>query len=136
MRLSVPSALFDGLQADQLRRGYVDEFTTRLDAVWLHTDMGPSWYLTREGAVFEHDAFENGEPRELDPPMLWAALVCGAKTLSRPELLTLLPSKPDGAAICRRCHGSHWADLGGDVSEPHEPLIVVCTSCLGLGWTE
>jgi hypothetical protein len=96
--------------------------------------MGPSWYLTRDGKVLEEDVILGTELHEIEPPVSWIAIVCGAKTLGCPELLGLLPPKPAAARICGRCGGARRSDLFAGVEEPHEPILVVCADCQGLGW--
>ena len=137
MRLDVPAELFDRLQAAQRTQGgWTHADLPEPGAVWMHTDMGPSFFLTRDGRVLEVDPFDGDRLRELAPPETWPAIVAGAKTLACPDLLALLPPKPPGAPTCERCAGAHWGDLAADIREPHDPIIVVCIPCGGLGWIE
>src|SRR5262245_47647258 len=81
----------------------------REDAVWLHTDLWRSFYLTRGGRVLATDDLESeGGPREASDHETSAALVLGARNLAAPQLLDLLPSRPVAAADCSRCRGTRW----------------------------
>src|SRR5687768_1632083 len=103
MRFRVPPSLFETLMARQRGRGYVDQICPQHDAVWLHTDMGPSYYLTRDGAVLADDVVLGTPLGEIEGRDACAALVMGARTIDSPELLELLPPRPVLARDCSRC---------------------------------
>lgn len=136
MPLDLSERLFDELaarehaRANVLRADEVDEPT-----VWLHTDLGPSFYLTRSGRILVLDAFEtNASPREATADEAAAALVLGARNLAAPRLLELLPRKPGGALQCRRCEGSRWWTM--EHRDVHgKEVTIICPVCSGKGWT-
>jgi hypothetical protein len=107
------------------------------EVVWLHTDMGPSYYLTRDGRILTTDAFEPDlEPRETSDCERSAALVLGARNLDAPQLLELLPVRPAAASDCPRCGGSRWRRLRGGtrIGGGDQPFMIICPDCSGRGW--
>jgi hypothetical protein len=134
MPLAVNDALFALLASHERARANPaqDDGITE-DAVWLHTDMGPSYYLTRSGRVLVTDAFEPAiGPRDATEHEVSAALVVGARNLSAPQLLELLPSRPAGSTECTRCRGDRWWSIR-DVNGTEAKII--CPDCSGRGWT-
>ena len=105
------------------------------EAVWLHTDIGPSYYLTRSGRVLVTDAFHaDAGPREASADEAVAALVLGARNLAAPQLLELLPARPARARECDRCRGARWWTLPARDVKGDE-MTVICPVCSGKGWT-
>jgi hypothetical protein len=103
------------------------------EAVWLHTDMGPSFYLTRSGRILVTDAFKpEAAPRDATEHESSAALVLGARNLAAPQLLDLLPARPSSAGDCSRCQGTRWWSFS-DVNSVEAKSI--CPDCSGRGWT-
>jgi hypothetical protein len=132
-RIRLPPGLFGLLLDRQRRRGYRDEVTERLGVVWLHTDMGPSFYLAADGRVLADDCIAREPLHDVVPPALYVALVAASKTIGAPELLELLPARPIGAQDCERCAGARHVSWGRDVVT-REPGQIVCPDCAGLGW--
>lgn len=129
-------ALFQALLRNQAalrnapREGEFDE-----EAVWLHTDLGPSYYLTRSGRILINEGFDaEPAPREGTEQDFIAALVLGAKNLSEPRLIELLPARPEGATTCGLCQGSRWVTIPKDQLNP-EDVEFLCRQCQGRGWT-
>src|SRR5687767_10667451 len=105
-KLSIPAGmLFSVLLGRQNVRGYSDENTRSGNLLWLHTDLGPSFYLAADGRVFYEDPTLGVPLREATPDERSIGLVVGARNLDSPELLNLLPPPPIGALICARCGG-------------------------------
>jgi hypothetical protein len=136
MRLDVNETLFGVLtahehaRANALRAHEVEE-----PNVWLHTDLGPSFFLTRSGRVLVTDAFEaDAPPREATIDEASAALVLGSRNLAAPQLLELLPQKPTDALQCTRCDGTRWWTLPGRDVKGNE-VTIICPMCCGRGWT-
>jgi hypothetical protein len=123
------------------------------NAVRLHDDGARSFHLTADGRLFAVDArgFEPSQEddlpvSELGAPDSYSALVAGARALSTPELLELLPARCSSSAECDRCLGQrHVEVLLADAparfdareqdAPPRERIMVVCPLCSGLGWT-
>jgi hypothetical protein len=104
--LQLPPGLFDLLVQRQLRRGYRDAITDRLGVVWLHTDLGSSYYLAADGRVLGDDL---GVPlHDIVPPELYTVLVAASKTIVAPERLDLLPSGPADARDCNLTVAPGW----------------------------
>jgi hypothetical protein len=104
-------------------------------SVWLHTDLGPSFFLTRSGRILVTDAFEpDAPPREATNDEASAAMVLGARNLDAPQLLLLLPPQPAGALQCNRCDGTLWWTLDGRDVKGNE-VTIICPVCSGKGWT-
>jgi hypothetical protein len=105
------------------------------EAVWLHTDMGPSSYLLRDGRVVVINAFEpDAPPRLAEEDEAVSVFVCAADNLSCPEILQALPARPAQASECTQCRGTRWWQLPGQWSGPSKGVIV-CPLCAGRGWT-
>jgi hypothetical protein len=111
MRVDVPAQLFELLVQRQVECQYVDDVTRCAGAVWLHTDMGPSFYLMRDGRILMDDALDDIGLREAPPAETYAGIVAGAHTIRSPELLLLLPQRPPTASVCATCRGSHWSPI-------------------------
>jgi hypothetical protein len=134
MTLPVDENLFNLLAAHEyVRANPAREVGIEEDAIWLHTDMGPSFYLTRSGRILTTDALTPDiAPREATPHETAAALVLGARNLAACQLLDLLPPRPTNAVDCIRCHGTRWwsiRDLEG------MDTAIICPDCSGRGWT-
>lgn len=100
------------------------------DALWLHTDLGPTYFLTRDGTVLISDAFEELPPRQATPGERCAALVLGAKNLDCSDLLALLPPMPSDSVLCPKCNGKRWARV-----HPAADFEIICLECSGKGWS-
>jgi hypothetical protein len=123
-------AAHEHARANALREDEVEE-----PNVWLHTDLGPSFYLTRSGRILVTDAFEaDTPPREATVDEASAAVVLGARNLGAPQLLRLLPPRSIGALQCTRCDGSRWATLEARDVKGNE-VTIICPVCSGKGWT-
>lgn len=129
MEGSLAKTTFDSLLEKQTAERTPDPEPEFAGALWLHTDMGPSFYLTREGAVLLTDDFDNLPPRQATPDERGAGLVLGARNLKCDALLNLLPPMPNNAVRCLRCQGKHWARLHLDLD-----MLVMCVDCSGRGW--
>lgn len=117
--------LFDDLRRLPAVVAQADDFSRARDLVWLHTDVGPSYYLDGEWRVWSVDAaFPDAPPVELFGRERTAALVLGARNLSCDALL---PPRSPGAIDCPRCAGARFIRL--------DPVELVCPECSGLGWT-
>jgi hypothetical protein len=132
MPLKLPPTLFNDLRAAQDARGYSDEVTQRLGVVWLHTDMGPSYYLTDDGRVLADDVIDGTPIHEIMPPEIYPALVAASITLSAAELLTLLPPRSVGGVDCVGCGGTRRLKIGRDLVG--RPSTIICPTCHGLAW--
>jgi hypothetical protein len=134
VRFVLSESLVASLRAVQEQRGYSDEVTRQEDAFLLDPGMGPACYLAADGRVLIDGRDWDDTPlREATTDEAISKLVVGAQKTGVAELLSLLPLTPDGAALCPRCQGEHWATLttasvrGGSVR-------MVCWECGGRGW--
>jgi hypothetical protein len=98
------------------------------EVVCLRASSGHATYLGTDGRVH----YENyGEGRDkvvlTDPRDVASAIVKWAGDIGVPELVELLPKRPEGAVVCRLCKGSRW--------ESTESSRWCCRRCCGLGWT-
>ncbi len=102
------------------------------DAVVMFYGMGDPLYLTFDGRVIIEECFnEEKPPREAETLAEAAmAVVVGAKVRKFPELLSILPERPETAADCKNCDKSGWLQFLGISGE------FVCGNCGGLGWSE
>jgi hypothetical protein len=90
--------------------------------------LGDPMYLTFDGRVLVLDMLEDVPPREAaNFQEAASAIVVGAKNRKSPELLTLLPMRPQSAADCNECDKTGWQQIT-------ETITIVCGKCGGLGW--
>ena len=130
MQFQVDEALFADLLREMTARGYSDDVTRQGGVVWLHTDLGPSFYLTQDGRVIGTE-LDREQPEPPPDRTAYAALVCGARNYSEPRLLELLPMRPPNVEACARCSGRRWWQLRDFDGRDFE---IVCPDCSGLGW--
>ena len=100
------------------------------DAVIMFGGMGDPLYLTLDGRVFIDECFmEEKGLREAETLAEAAmAVVVGAKVRNCPELLSILPKRPQNSVDCKNCHKTGWFKAGGVLGP------FVCGDCGGLGW--
>jgi hypothetical protein len=125
----IPSEVVPKLRELQQKNAH-EAIVQNEDAVVMFYGMGDPMYLTFDGRVIIYEFFvvENG-PREAKTLAEAAmAVVVGAKIRKFPELLSLLPERPDDAFDCERCETSGWIKLFKSVPP------FVCEDCGGLGW--
>jgi hypothetical protein len=132
MTFRLADEVFERLRAKEHAVGRPDATSIKHDAVWLHTDMGPSYYLTRDGRIISEDVILQTPIEQAPYRAALSALILGAKHLDGPELLKLLPDRPIGAPDCARCLGTGRWKLPGHTNPPE--ATVLCPDCGGLGW--
>ena len=138
MRFQSPPELVPKLRELQAesKQFFSDPIAESEDAVVMTLGLGDAMYLTLDGRVII-DEFSLAEkddkpPREAkDATEMYAAIVVGAKQRNAPELLSLLPSRPEAALDCAACENSGWFVFGADAPES---LKVICLECGGVGW--
>jgi hypothetical protein len=116
-------------------RGWGDHITERDLAVCLFAGLGTPIYLTREGRLLVGPCWPDDPPelREAKEDEAMGAFVIGARKFGRPELLTLLPTRPPTASTCVLCTGSRWVRIGRPVGG-QETGEILCPECAGRGW--
>ena len=100
------------------------------DAVVMFYGMGDPLYLTFDGRVIIEECFMDLKPPREAENLVEAAMaiVVGAEIRKIPELLSILPKRPENAVDCENCHKSGWF-------KPCESLgPFVCGECGGIGW--
>ena len=117
MTFRLPKEAFDRLRQKQLVDGRLDSISIEHDALWLHTDMGPVYYLTRDGRVLNEDVILKTPIEEAPQRAALSALILGAQHLDAPELLSLLPGRPVAVPDCVACSGSGRWKLPGETSQ-------------------
>lgn len=128
--------LFDSLKGRQGADDIPPEIASLGEAIWLHTDLGPSSYLLRDGRTFVIDAVgPEVPPRLAADDEVVAVFVCAARNLSCPEILEALPPRPSSAMNCVHCSGTRWWQPPGKWSGPGK-VSIVCPQCSGRGWTD
>ena len=130
MRVSIEPEFFEYLSQRALTTRTVDDITRAHDAIWLHTDMGPTFYMTRDGRLIGTD-LDRDVPTDLPDSLAYAALVCAARNHAEPRLLDLLPPKPVHSVVCPKCAGTRWWSLR---RKDKKEFSIVCPDCSGLGW--
>ena len=97
-----------------------------LNALPLHGDQIYLWALRPDGVVLclDHESASLPVEEESDPLKLYAVLVRGAREY--PDLLELVPPRPEDVQPCHSC-------LATGVTGEGEAMRV-CLGCGGLGW--
>ena len=134
MRFVIPTEFVSRLRElqAQSKQHFSDEIVDAEDAVVMTLGLGAARYLTFDGRVIIHDYMEDEPPREAkDATEMYSAVVVGAKQRNAPELLSLLPSRPEAAVDCAACENSGWLVFGADAPQP---LEIICSECGGVGW--
>ena len=139
MRFSIPTELIPKLRElqEQTRQYYIDKIAESEDAVVMTGGMGAAMYLTFDGRVIVHDddLEEETFPREAkDAKEMFTAIIISAKRRNAPELLSLLPSRPNTAVDCVACESHGWQRFGLDVHG--KPVEIICWDCGGVGWID
>lgn len=98
MSFRLPNEAFDRLLDKERADGRVDSTSVKHGALWLHTDLGPVYYLTRDGRVLSEDVILETPIEEAPYRAALSALILGARHLGAPELLSLLPCR--SARLC------------------------------------
>jgi hypothetical protein len=95
-------------------------------------DLAYAYFLNENGDVFWEDALdrEAGVRRVDDSEERHR--VIRAYSRDFPELLSLMPQRPDNASTCAQCAGSGFMTLPTVDGQGHE---VPCSGCAGVGWT-
>lgn len=122
------------IRTEQLQKPHADDVLTAHEVVILSPGFGPALYLRLDGWIVIWNYMDDEAPVITeDIRSIAAALVIGAKNLSLPELLGLLPSRPDAATDCQKCAGKRWYQFGTE-GGTNKPGFIVCPWCHGLGW--
>jgi hypothetical protein len=132
MSFRLPNEAFDRLLDKERADGRVDSTSVKHGALWLHTDLGPVYYLTRDGRVLSEDVILETPIEEAPYRAALSALILGARHLGAPELLSLLPVRPVEAPDCVPCLGTGRWRLPGETTPPNATIL--CPDCGGLGW--
>ncbi len=133
MNFEIPKHLIPKLRELQSKQNYPDDVLKSEDAVVMTSGLGPAMYLTFDGRIIIHPYMDDESPREAsDPKEAYSAIVVGAKTRGIPELLFLLPPRPNDAMDCSACQSSGWMVFGKDMDG--KPIEIVCWECGGIGW--
>lgn len=125
----IPNELIPKLRELQ-KKDLPDKIIESEDAVVMFGGFGDPLYLTFDGRVIIEDMLDDIPPREAKTLAEAAmAIVVGAKVRNFPELLSILPKRPQKAIDCKNCNGDGWF-------KPHKNLgPFFCGDCGGLGWT-
>lgn len=106
-----------------------DKIVKEYDAVVMFYGLGDPLYLTFDGRVIIEDMLDDIPPREAKTLAEAAmAVVVGAKVRDFPELLSILPERPQIAVDCENCDKSGWLQPAPNLGP------FVCGYCGGLGW--
>ncbi len=98
------------------------------EVVCLIAGGGHAAYLGTDGRIHTENYGEGLEAGVLtDPRDVASTVVRWADAIEMPELIDLLPARPEGAVVCRLCEGRRW--------EVAESSQWCCRLCRGLGWT-
>ena len=125
----IPEEFFPKLRELQ-KKDFNHEIVKTEDAVVMFYGLGDTLYLTFDGRVIiEEDFIEEKPPREANTLAEAArAVTVGAKIRDFPELLSILPKRPENGVDCEDCDKTGWLEFGGDLGP------FVCSQCGGLGW--
>jgi hypothetical protein len=112
-------------------RGF-EELASGQHLLPLGYDLAYAYFLNEQGVVFYEDALEReaGIQRVEDAAERHTVIRAYSRTF--PELLSLLPERPDHASTCDHCSGSGFMTLPCVDGRGRE---IPCSSCSGVGWT-
>ena len=98
------------------------------EVVCLRAGGGQAAYLGADGRI-HCENYGEGQDRVVltDPRDVASAIVKWAGDIGVPELIDLLPARPESAVVCRLCDGGRWESV--------EASRWCCRRCHGLGWT-
>jgi hypothetical protein len=98
------------------------------EVVCLRAGGGHATYLGIDGRIY-YENYGEGQDKVVltDPRDVASTIVKCAGDIRLPELIDLLPARPEVAVVCRLCAGSRW--------ESAESSQLCCRRCCGLGWT-
>jgi hypothetical protein len=104
------------------------------EVVCLRAGGGHAAYLGLDGQVHYENYGEGFDAVVLtDPRDVASAIVKCAADIGVPELIDLLPTKPESAFVCGLCKGSRW--MPAEVMTSDDGRSICCLRCYGLGWT-
>jgi len=126
----IPNELIPKLRELQAKDSE-DSIVKSEDAVVMFYGLGDPLYLAFDGRVIIQDMLDDIPPREAkDLKEAAMAVVVGAKVRKFPELLSILPERPENAVDCENCDKTGWFQPAPKLGP------FVCGNCGGLGWTE
>ena len=100
------------------------------DAVPIFQGFGPNAYLTRSGRVLmDPHGYCEGPIYEATEDELHIYMNFGVRLLKMPELLDILPPRPEKSETCRECQGRKWRPPD---EQGREGLW--CRKCTAKGW--
>lgn len=127
-RFEIPEEFVPKLRELQ-KKDLSDRIVKEYDAVTMFYGMGDPMYLTFDGRVIIYECFmeEKGIREAKTFAEAAMAVTAGAKIRDFPELLSILPERPEDAVDCETCDKSGWLNI-----IPNYPFV--CGDCGGLGW--
>ena len=127
----IPENLIPRLRELQ-KNDFNHDIVRKEDAVIMFGGMGDPMYLTFDGRVIIDECFMEEKGAREASTLIEAAMavVVGAKMRNFPELLSILPARPENAFDCGNCEMTGWFKPGGVLGP------FVCGGCGGLGWRE
>jgi hypothetical protein len=110
----IPENLIPQLRELQ-KKDLHEEIVKSEDAVVMFYGMGDPLYLTLDGRVFIYEFFmEEKGLREAETLAEAAmAVVVGAKVRNCPDLLSIMPKRPQNSVDCKNCNKTGWFKAGG-----------------------
>lgn len=98
------------------------------EVVCLHAGGGHATYLGTDGRI-HYENYGEGQDKVVltDPRSVASIIVKCCADIGVPELIDLLPARPESAVVCRLCEGHRWESAGS--------TRWCCRLCHGLGWT-
>lgn len=130
----LPPPLLEALRNREASRSWRDPVAEEFGAFLLDPGLGPAAYLMPDGRVLIDDRgiWGGDRVREATDDEAVAAIVAGARKRDLPQLLDVLPQKPEAARTCETCSGTRWASIAKNMAG--EPISIVCSACRGRGW--
>src|SRR5690349_10600691 len=109
----IPENLIPRLKQLQKKDAHY-EIVESENAIVMFYGLGDPLYLTLDGRVIIEDMLDDVPPREAQTLSEAAmAVVVGAKVRDFPELLSILPARPQSAIDCQNCEKTGWFKAGG-----------------------
>ncbi|HUF04901.1 MAG TPA: hypothetical protein VMM38_12095 [Aridibacter sp.] len=115
-------------RVEDARRSHSASLSKDGKAVLIDGGIGYGAYISPSGDIFleTYDLVEGSDPT-YDRTVTGQLQVIRLGSKRIPELLELLPSRPEYSLDCQACSGNGWQIIG--------PIRIICTDCSGLGWS-
>ena len=113
----------------EARAKYPAALSSDGEALLVDGGIGYGAYVSPGGDIFLETYGIDEEPRpKIDRSAHARAMVAILGARHMPELVELIPPRPEDAVTCSKCSGKGW-------QHPVPGITYICQPCAGLGWS-